>query len=52
MISSFFSYLFSSEEEEEERVFELFGEKVEESKLTVNEKRWIQLTRDVSFEGV
>jgi len=40
------------EEEEEEKVFELFGEEVKKSELTVNEKRWIQLTRDVGFEDV
>lgn len=51
MILSLSSY-FSSDEEEGDRVFELFGEEVEESELTINEKRWLQLTRDVSFEDV
>lgn len=52
ILSLFSSYFSSPKEEEEERVFELFGEEVEESKLTINEKRWLQLTRDVSFEDV
>lgn len=53
MIPSFVSsFLSPDDQDEEEKVFELFGEEVKKSELTINEKRWIQLTRDVSFENV